>query len=181
MPPELHAVAGGGGLPLSRPGAVPHLRPGERPLAIELSLSSRQIGSLRRRARAQRLGVDAWAACLVEHRLVMGLLCDDERGRLAVAARARLAVTSLTATELRAWQSVVDGLAPAPRDDLPTLHLPLRLLTPLPPGRRAQWLLETLLLSAEEAGEQALLLERAATRDGLTMQAWALAQIVSPY
>jgi len=111
---------------------------------------------------------------VLEQQSLAALVGEEWLERAYAHARASAMSTGVAAPELRPWQRVLMGAAPAPPDDLPDIHLPLRLVAPLPVGERANAALAVLDLP-DQVIERALALELAATRTGLTMQAWVLA------
>jgi hypothetical protein len=160
---------------------MPRLRPGDRPLALDLSLSPDQMPQLRRRAHGFHLGVDAWLALIAEFQQIRLLVSRATLAELVAHLDVRSGHMVLSvAPELRGWQRVIDGrtAAPAP-DELPTVFLPLRVLAPVKPEARAAWVSALFETSDAEVGE-ALRLERAAVREGMTMQTWALGALAQP-
>lgn len=171
----LRAVAGGGAasLPLFA-HAASRVRPGDRPVWVELNLTTRQAQEWRARSADHGLALDVWLGLLLEYHLVhrrvwelggVGLVraVNDEAHRSLEAPR--LAPT----VELRSWIEQLDGSGRA-SDDLPSVVLPARLLAQLHHEDRAGS-----IISAAESGSErdALKLDRVAAAHGLTAEAWA--------
>jgi hypothetical protein len=162
-------------MPLTRTGVV-RLRPGDRPVPVDVALSAAQIRAVRECAHGARLGADALIALLVERRSIIDLV--GEHLFAQASERARLAEDRVAPPELRSWQRLLAGLgAPAP-DDLPTVYLPLRLASALTQAGRAKVVVDVLVATEAEV-EQAVLFEKAATSRGLTMQTWLLASFLA--
>jgi hypothetical protein len=153
------------------------LRPGEAPSWVDMPLDRATIETWRARATEAGVGVDAWLGLLVERELVRGHLCELGLGveNLVAEAERSLEVTRLAPTDaLRQWSAQLSGqgggLGAAPPDELPSAVLAERLLAQIAPSPVAH-----VVTTAVEgkADEEALLLERAATASGLTMETWA--------
>jgi hypothetical protein len=174
---SLRLLAGGGGLSLGRTDALPRLRPGERPLALDLSLLPEQLVQLRRRAHLAQLGVDALLSLVAEFDQIKQLLTRHHLLALLDQARVAVECSALSAApELRGWQRVIEARTTPSPDELPTVFLPLRVLAPVMPENRATWVSALAEASDAEVGN-ALLLERVAVRTGVTMQMWALSAL----
>jgi hypothetical protein len=173
----LRVLAGGGGLQLSRRDVVPRLRPGDRPLALDLPLSPGQLVQLRRRAHCLQLGVDAWLSVVAEFDQIKQLVTSHDLEILLAQAGAAAENSVLSAApELRGWQRLIDARTSPPPDELPTVFLPLRVLAPVTLERRARWV-STLIDAPEAEVGEAVLLERVAVRTGMTMHMWALSAL----
>jgi hypothetical protein len=140
---------------------------------VNAPLTTSQLLRLRHRAHSHGLGADAFVALVVEWQFLMDLVGADSLKHADAHARGPAVPISLAAAEFQAWQRVLMGLAAPPPDDLPETHLPLRLAAALPPDKREDAVLAAVDL-AEPVVEQAVALELAATRHGLTMQTWVL-------
>lgn len=170
----LRLVEGGQPLPLTLGPSTPRLRPGERPVALDLPLSSREVRETRARAHAAGLGVDAWIAIVGEYEQVAAGAAVSEIEAARRRAQSCIETDAITiAPELRDWQRLLDRRATPAPDELPTVYLPLRLASAIPPADRTDWLM-SVLSAPEEAAATALLIERAATRAGVTTQMWVL-------
>jgi hypothetical protein len=145
------------------------IRPGERPYWWDASADADAFGTWRGAASESGIGVDAWAALLVEFDLVLGDLGErpDAGCRLLNAAVHSDIARLGPATDLRHW--LAEGRIACGVDELPELLLPERLVCRLTPGERL-----TDRLRPECAG-LALACDRQAALGGRTMESWALA------
>ncbi len=175
--PALTVHHGPGPGTLARKHAIPRVRPGERPVAVESSLAPAQLGQLRRRAHARGLGVDAYAAILLEYEGLAAVVSIDVLEALG-AEGTRGVADQIGAPELRSWQRLLAGRSTPPPDDLPTIMVPLRLVAAIPPRDRLAALDRALGLD-ERLAQRAITLEWRAAAAGLVMQAWVLSQIVT--
>ena len=131
---------------------------------------------LRRRAREQRFGVDAFVSASLEYLLLGDTVGTDSLTSLVTFASRELAQPAISpAPELHEWQRLLEGSGEPPADELPSICVPMRLLSQLAVPLRAQKL-QAALIGDHEAGA-AMLLETVATRHGLTMGFWALRQL----
>lgn len=178
MPAEgntLRAVAGSGAtsLPLFAQ-AAPRVRPGDRPVWVDVPLTTVQALEWRARAAAQRLPLDAWLGLLLEHQLIHHRLRElggEELARTvnAEVERANKSPRLAPTVELRSWIEQLDGNDRA-SDDLPSVVLAARLLAQLPHDGRS----EAIIAAAETGSEaEAVNLDRIAASNGLTPEAWA--------
>jgi hypothetical protein len=175
--PALTVHHGSGRETLARKHAIPRVRPGERPVAVNSNLDPAQLRQLRRRAHARGLGVDAYAAILLEYEGLTAVVSIDVLEALAVDGTRGVA-EQIGAPELRSWQRLLAGRSTPPPDDLPTIMVPLRLVTAIPPLDRLAALDRALGLD-EGLAQHAITLESRAAAAGLVMQAWVLSQIVA--
>jgi transposase InsO family protein len=164
----------GGGAPSSflQPGAL-RLRPGDRPVWVDLQLSTTDARRWRERAATYRLPSDVWLGLLVEYEIVCSHLRQvggDELVStvLACAERAVAAPRLAPTPELRRWLDQLDGAEPV--DALPSIVIAARLFAQLPHDDRT----DAIFAAAQSGNErQALVLDRAAARCGQTPEAWA--------
>jgi hypothetical protein len=170
---ELQLVAGGRRHKTTALTDTFRLRPGERPIWVELEVGDAAARAWRRRAGALGLSVDVWLAVQVEWELVRADLASERVIEVLLArARSRAEAPALAPTdELRAWvRCLVAGPADAAEHDLPSVALPARIAARLRPAT----LVGDLCGYAESGREQeALVVERAASLTGMTMEAWA--------
>jgi hypothetical protein len=184
MPTGLRLLDGTGRGSETKPDESFRLRPGERPVWVELAVTEGDEPAWRRRAAALGLSVDVCVALQAEWSLVAGELA--ELGLLEPVlerAREQAGADALAPTEeLRRWLRFLSrGPAADAESDLPSLAMPARVV-----ARMAPMTLADELRAHGEHGlnEHALVLERAATLAGMTMEAWAYrhgAQIASPH
>jgi hypothetical protein len=174
----LRVLAGGGGLPLARVDSVPRLRPGDRPIVVDTPLSTAQAHAIRLQAHARGLGVDAVVAVVVEQQSLTALV-NERQLDLARALAQDEAYSSIEVPsgELRPWLRALMGVAQAAVDDLPAIHMPLRLAAALTATERIDTVLRAVEAPAQEI-DRAIALELAATRQGLTMQTWVLSSVL---
>lgn len=173
--PALRVLHGGGPSPLSRTHAVPRLRPGERPVAVDLQLTTAETKTLRARAAKLGLGVDAFVAIFLEYQSICELVGAPRLADIAShdETPSSEAVEPIVALELRAWHRLITGRSTPPDDDLPTVHVPLRLAAALVPTARAVSVMRVLDTPDVDV-RRAVALEAAATAHGFVMQAWVL-------
>jgi hypothetical protein len=150
------------------------LRPGERPVWVDLQLAAAQVNRWRKRSATHGLPVDVWLGILLEYWIVCRQLREIGGDALVeklvnaaerAAAEPRLAPT----TELQRWLKQLDGSEP-PMDDLPSVVLAARLLAQLPHDGRDQAIVSA---AESESERQAILLERVGSAFGQTSEAWA--------
>lgn len=149
------------------------IRPGERPFWWDASGDADAFDAWRCAAGESGLGVDAWAALLVEFDLVLQDLAEQpETGCRLLSAEVDGDIARLgPATDLRHW--LAEQNAACAIDELPELLLPERLACRLMPGERLRD-----RLRPERAG-LALACDRQAALSGRTMESWALAIALS--
>jgi hypothetical protein len=149
------------------------IRPGERPYWWDASADADAFDTWRGAASESGIGVDAWAALLVEFDLVLGDLGERPvAGCRLLSAAVRGDIARLgPATDLRQW--LAEGHMACGIDELPELLLPERLACRLTPGERLSD-----RLRPERAG-LALACDRQAALVGRTMESWALAIALS--
>ena len=163
---------------LARKSGVPRLRPGERPVAIDIALTAAEVRTLRRRAHAVGLGADAFVAVLVEYSSLCELVGADRVAEVAAAFEERPDVLDrVVASEFRPWHRAVTGRSTPADDDLPTVFLPLRLSAMLPPAGRPDSILRALAADGP-AVRDAMALEAAATARGFVMQSCVLSSLL---
>lgn len=152
------------------------IRPGDRAIWIDLSLDDREVRRWRSEAANACLPVDAWLALQAEWSLVRSYL---ERANptvafheLVEAARAASAGALPPTDELRRWCRQLTGASTAavPRDELPAVVVPERLVAQLQPARRAG---ELIGYASSGFAREAAELDLAAACVGLTLEAWA--------
>jgi len=147
------------------------LRPCERPAWIELELSYDERAEWRRVAAASGLSVDVWVALQVEWTLVVEDIGTELAEHVVERAKAAAALPTLAPTdELRSWVAYLLVRGSTPTDDLPSIALPQRLLARLHPAELER---ELRARSAECSLEDAVAVELAAARAGMTLEAWA--------
>jgi hypothetical protein len=178
MPTEsnaLRALVGSGRTsPPSFAQAPPRVRPGDRPVWVDLPLTTAQATKWRARATAVRLPLDVWLGLLLEYHLIHERLLQLGGTELSRAVSESVNTTSeaprlAPTVELRLWIEQLDGSDRA-RDDLPSVVLPARLLAQLPHEGRA----DAISVAAESGCEaEAVGLDRVAACNGLTAEAWA--------
>jgi hypothetical protein len=174
---ELQLVVGGRRRAVSSPSGSFRLRPGERPVWIELDPDEEETHVWRRRAGELGLSVDVWLAVQTEWEIVRRDL-TEEAVIEALLRRARflVEVPALAPTdELRAWVGWLTAALPeAAEHDLPSVVLPARIVARLQPA--------ALVASVRDAAtsgreKEALVIERAASFVGMTMEAWAYREL----
>src|SRR5215218_9639689 len=154
------------------PGAL-RLRPGERPVWVDLQLTTTDARQWRERAAEYGLPTDVWLGLLVEYEIVCSRLRqvggDELISAVLALAEGVLAARQLAPTpELRRWLDQLDGTELV--DDLPSVVIAARLLMQLPHDDRP----DAIRAAAQSGNErQALVLDRAAARLGQTPEAWA--------
>lgn len=171
----LTVVRGDGPNILARAGAVPRVRPGDRPISVETGLTSVEVRTLRARAYAVGIGADALIAIMLEYESLRRLAGGDAVAQLADECEAGAAgfAERIVAPELRHWQRLLIGRSASPSDELPTAFVPLRLIAPIPASARTDAVLDAARANALDV-RRAFALELAATADGLVMQTFAL-------
>lgn len=161
---------------LRRKPARPRVRPGDSPEWVDgLQVSPEQAREWRARAHAIGLGVDAWAAVLLEFDITCAELDDVAPGSVGdvVTKAEQLADLDRLAPSpaLRTWSGLLSGKGAPADDELPTLVLPGRLVWQVRPGELATRLLEAL---ASARDQEAFACEQAATYEGRTLEGWML-------
>jgi hypothetical protein len=152
------------------------IRPGDRAVWIDLSLDDREVRRWRSEAANAGLPVDAWLALQAEWSLVRSYLEQANATvtphELVEAARAASAGALPPTDELRRWCRQLSGASTAavPRDELPTVVVPERLVAQLQPARRAG---ELIGYASSGSAREAAELDLAAAYAGLTLEAWA--------
>jgi hypothetical protein len=164
----------GGGATQLRAQVPPRLRPGDRPVWVDLDLGSAQTRTWRSRATAYRLPLNAWLGLLLEYKLVserLEVLGGDPLIGAVLEEAERVSLLSRLAptAELRCWVAQTGGNTCA-GDDLPSVVLAGRLLAQLPHDGRAE-----AICAAASSGkeEDAVRLDQVAAAEGLTPEAWA--------
>lgn len=165
---------------LRRERARPRLRPGEAPCWIDDAIvDDAQAREWRHRAEDLGLGVDGWAALMLEFELVRREVEAAGSGAIsglideayASARQERLGPTPA----LRNWIALFGQRGEAPRDELPALVLPERLLAQV----RVGGLRELLAAATGREPADAAACELAAAYEGRTLEAWALKTALS--
>lgn len=138
---------------------------------VDLPLTPSEGRAWRDRAAAHGVGVDAWLGVMAEFEMTLTGMRLRQPAVEALAA-VQLSQLRLPPTDgLRRWVRLLDGRwdGPAPRDELPTVVLPGRLLHAL----SGATLLSTLrrAVSATDEG-LAVRCERVAAAQGMTLEAW---------
>jgi hypothetical protein len=175
--PRVFGVLEGSPSPsLRHSGAVPRLRPGDYPVWCELDLSSDEQVRLRRRAHDHGVGADALVGLALEH-LQLGTAVGGKRlaSLVAIAARQLDRPTIGGAPELHAWRRLLEGKSQPPSDELPSICVPLRLLSQIPPRSRVEALQAAVAIDDRDLAA-AFTLEAIAARHGMMMGFWALCQ-----
>jgi hypothetical protein len=162
----------------SRPSLRPvdralRVRPAEVPVWVDLRISAAEGRAWRARAAARRLGLDAWLGVLVEFTVVLEttpIAYDAVMSSVDEAAtQTRLAPTPA----FRRWARLLGGQESAvlPRDELPTVVLPERVVAQVP----AASLFDNVSAAVEHVDEDvALRADSAAATRGLTLESWLL-------
>jgi hypothetical protein len=147
------------------------LRPTERPVWIDLAASTAEARKWVQQAASAGLSVDVWAAVKLEWELV---LADVPIARVRVlvdyASREASAARLAPSEELRRWLEFLGrGRQSSAEHDLPSVALPARVV-----ARIAPTLLKSFVVDAANAplDPNALIVERAASLNGMTMESW---------
>ncbi|HEX8121261.1 MAG TPA: hypothetical protein VF549_08350 [Solirubrobacteraceae bacterium] len=153
--------------PWSQPDVALRVRPGDRPAWRRLQAAPVELDRLRAAASAARLPIDVVTAILAEWHLCHEV-ASHHYALLRQAARHDLDASRLAPNDdLRAWDQLLAGSGPTSTiDELPEVALPQRLAARLP-----------MTPSLDHLGELADLdgavqLERAAARNGMTLEVW---------
>jgi hypothetical protein len=146
------------------------MRPCDRPAWIEVGLSQQERDEWRQHAADSGLSTDVWVALQIEWTLVVDDL-GPERAARVLARASTDAVPALAPTdELRSWASHLATRSGPVTDDLPSVALPQRVLARLRPGD-----VDSELGTRVGRGllEDAVTVELAAAKAGMTLEAWA--------
>ena len=135
---------------------------------------------LRALASDASLGVDAWLAVRLEFELTAQGLRHagaDVDAVVAAAAASEDVVELAPNPALRRWVQLLEGAAAElPRDELPSVVLPERLVAQVPPAQLSPLLAELAQASGDDHGFSC---DIAAARNGQTMQAWMLSSALA--
>ena len=175
--PGLRLLDGLGRGPSTRASDSFRLRPGERPVWVELTVDEEEARAWDRSAAAIGLSVDVWIALQAEWSIVARDLADhDVLERLLGLARVVAEEPALAPTEeLRRWlRFLTRGSVPKAESDLPSVAVPARIVARLAP---ATLVVELRRSAAEALDPRAVLVERAASLNGMTMEAWAYREV----
>jgi hypothetical protein len=153
------------------------LRPGERPVWIELPATADAAQRWTSAASNAGVSVDVAVALQLEWSLIHSDVSDShsisqivERAD-AAAAEPRLAPTDA----LRRWIAYIsDGPRPRAEHDLPSVALPARLVARLTPTTIVK---DVSACADEMLNPSAVIVERAAALLGMTMDAWAYREL----
>lgn len=172
----MEALGGtGSGLRLRTADVAPRTRPTDAPSWVDLNLTRSEMRRLRALAAGAKVGVDAWLAVRLEFRVTATALrrAGADVDAVVTAAAASEGIVELAPTPaLRCWVQLLEGSATElPRDELPTVVLPERLVVQVPPAQLARLLTDVGLNSGDDRG---LMCDLAAARNGQTMEAWML-------
>lgn len=156
---------------LDAPSRTPmRIRPGDRPMWVELRGCEGKKRRLRALAHDSELPVEVVVGLLLERDLVateVGDLWDT----VLDEATTNLGPARLGPGEKwREWVSQLRHGTTRTEDELPSLALPIRVLAQIPPAERAARILN--LEPEQLTGARAL--DVAAALHGMTMQAWSL-------
>jgi hypothetical protein len=176
---HLQLLPGTVGAPAAEPETSFRLRPGERAAWVDVSATDAEMREWWRNAAAVGLSVDVWVALKLEWSLIRADVSDQaqlvalvEHARHEVEA-ARLAPSD----ELRRWLAFLGrGAQQQAVHDLPSIALPARVVARLAPAAL------TTKIVAEANGTldlNALVVERAASLNGMTMESWAYRALAS--
>lgn len=152
------------------------IRPGDRAIWVDLPLDDHEVRRWRGEAGNAGLPIDVWLALQAEWSLVRSHLgranATVAPHELVEAARAASAGALAPTDELRRWCRQLSGASTAavPRDELPTVVVPERILAQLQPARRAG---ELIGYAASGSAREAAELDLAAACAGLTLETWA--------
>jgi hypothetical protein len=175
--PGLRVLDGLGSRPSATSSGLFRVRPGERPVWIELRVDEDEARAWQRNAAAAGLSVDVWIALQAEWSLVArDLAHQDVLERLLRRARVAAEEPALAPTEeLRRWLSFLRrGSVPKAENDLPSVAVPARIVARLAP---AMLVVELRRSAAEALDPAAVVVERAASLHGMTMEAWAYREV----
>lgn len=173
---QLRVLPGRAGPSLAAETEAIRIRPGDRPIWIDLSLSDREVRRWRSEAADGGVPVDAWLALQTEWSLVRSALKRAKASvtphELVETARAASAGVLAPTDELRGWcrQLSSASTVAVPRDELPTVVVPERLLAQLEPARREG---ELIGYASSGFAREAAELDLAAACVGLTLETWA--------
>lgn len=155
------------------------LRPGERAAWFEVSAAEPEMRRWAADAAAAGLSVDVWIALKLEWSVVRE---DIPRPQLEVVvgkARQETSAPKLAPSDdLRQWLAYLTrGSQPQAEHDLPSVALPARVVGRIPPR-----LLATKVVDAanEPLDLDAIVVERAAVLEGMTMESWAYRSLAVP-
>lgn len=160
--------------PWRDPDVALRVRPGERPVWVRLMATTEELDRLRATAAAARLPIDVLVAVLIEWQLCRELaaeLYEDLRHDAQHAlGEARLAPDE----DLRAWDRLLAGKGPdSAIDELPEVALPQRL------AARISKVPKFSEVGDLTAAAGAIEFERAATREGMGMEAWVARRLLA--
>jgi hypothetical protein len=177
--PTLQLLSGTAGTSDPAPESSFRLRPGERAVWIEVSAADGEMRAWRREASSLGLSVDVLVALKLEWSLVRADIADPLRlAALVECARTEAAAPRLAPSdELRRWLAFLGRGAHAHAEhDLPSVALPARVVARVTPA----------LLSAKARDEtnrplegDGLVVERAASLNGMTLESWAYRTLAS--
>lgn len=158
---------------VAQPASSFRLRPGERPAWVDVTVSDAEMQTWRRQAAIAGLSVDTWIALKLEWGLVVADVPDRTR-LVAVIKQARHdaeAPRLAPSDELRRWLAFLTRGPQEDADhDLPSVALPARLVARIAPAALAA----TVVAEANETLDPAaVVIERAASLTGMTMESWA--------
>lgn len=174
---SLQLITGTGASARNSAGSF-RLRPGERATWIDVNASVAEMRRWAKQAAIAGLSVDVWIALKLEWSLIRADLSDE--GRLAtVVERATREVDAprlAPSDELRRWLAFLGrGGQPHAEHDLPSVALPARVVARVAP---AVLTARTVAEASETLDPAAIVVERAASLNGMTMEAWAYRALV---
>jgi hypothetical protein len=168
---DLHLLPGVGHQAVENDLTSFRLRPTERAVWLETDASPDEIRAWEKEAAALGLSVDVWLAIKIEWRVVRGDAPDEELNAVVAEARREAEAARLAPSdELRRWLRFL-GRGPQQRaeHDLPSVALPARVVARISPSM----LRSSVSAAADEPFDShALAVERAASLNGMTMEAW---------
>ncbi len=178
MPPRSLELLPGAGVSAAESASCFRLRPGERATWIDVNASGAEMRTWRTQAAIAGLSIDVWIALKLEWSLIAADAPDQTRLAAVVheAQREAEAPRLAPSAELRRWLAFLGrGAQPQAEHDLPSVALPARLVARLAPAVLAA----TVVAEANETLDPAaVVVERAASLSGMTMESWAYRALV---
>jgi hypothetical protein len=173
MPSRFLELLAGAGASVAQPASSFRLRPGERAAWIDVNASDAEMRTWRMQAAIAGLSVDVWIALKLEWSLIAADAPDQTRLTALVdqARREAEAPRLAPSYELRRWLAFLGrGAQQHAEHDLPSVALPARLVARIAPAALAT----TVVTEANETLDPAaVVVERAASLSGMTMESWA--------
>jgi hypothetical protein len=173
MPPRSLHVLSGAGASATVPVDSFRLRPGERPTWLDVDATDTETRRWCDQAAGAGLSVDVWIALKLEWTVVHADVPARSRVEALVneARREADAPRLAPSDELRRWLRFLSrGPQPHAEHDLPSVTLPVRIVARIAPATVASMLVAT---ANDALDPDALIIERAASLNGMTMESWA--------